>query len=141
MKATNEGWEYLKAHDLDAATRVFSRVAQADPSVVDAWNGLGAVAFERGDLQESLVCYRKARAAALARYGGEFPDRLPWVEEHKPALRAIHGMGLNYFRLEKFAEAEELFEALLRLNPADNQGVQFLLKDIKKKTKLWRTRS
>lgn len=138
MKTLHEGWEHLKANELDAAEGVFARIAASDPSVIDAWNGLGAVAFEHGDLEGSLMNYRKARAAALVMYGGEFPDRLHWTEEHKPALRAIHGMGLNYFRLEKFSEAEELFEALLQLNPADNQGAAFLLKDIRKKTKLWK---
>lgn len=134
----NEGWEAVTARALDAAAHAFAEAAELDPSAVDAWNGVGAVHFERGELEESLRAYRTARTAALARYGGEFPDRLPWVDEHKPALRAIHGMGLNYFRLGKKEEAAEMFEALLSLNPDDNQGAKFLLADIKKGKGLWK---
>jgi tetratricopeptide (TPR) repeat protein len=134
----NEGWEAVKAQQLDAAAHAFMEATESDPSAVDAWNGVGAVHFERGELKESLLAYRKARTAALALYGGEFPDRLPWVDEHKPALRAIHGMGLNYFRLGKGEEAAEMFEALLSLNPEDNQGAKFLLADIRKGKHLWK---
>ena len=137
-KTIRAGWEQMIAGDVDAAERNFRDAATREPSATDAWNGLGAVHFERGELEESLGEYRKARATALVRYGGEFPDRLTWIDEHKPALRAIHGMALNYFRMGKFAEAEELFEALLHLNPTDNQGAGMMLKDIRKKAKLWR---
>lgn len=134
----NEGWEAIKARDLAAADAAFAEAAEREPSAVDAWNGVGAVHFEKGELEESLRAYRKARNAALALYGGEFPDKLPWTEEHKPALRAIHGMGLNYYRLGKAEEAAEMFEALLSLNPKDNQGAKFLLADIKKGKHLWK---
>lgn len=138
MKVIDEGWVHIKAREIDEAEHDFLEASQADPSATDAWNGLGAVHFERGELELSLANYRKARATALVRYGGEFPDRLSWTDEHKPALRAIQGMGLNYFRMGKLAEAEELFEALLELNPLDNQGAAFMLRDIKKKARLWK---
>ena len=131
-------WEEIKARNLDEAERIFAEAAQADPSLADAWNGLGAVQFERGDLESSLTFYRKAHAAAVAAHGGRLPKRLVWNERDKPALRAIHGIGLNHFRAGRFAEAKKEFELLLALNPDDNQGARFMLKDIAGKADLWK---
>lgn len=131
-------WEEIKARNLDEAEIIFAKSAKDDPSFADAWNGLGAVQFERGDLKESLVCYRKAHAAALVELGGRMPSRLPWTPENKPLMRSIHGIGLNHFRAGEFANAKREFALLLRLNPEDNQGVQYLLHDIKNNAPLWK---
>lgn len=131
-------WEEIKARNLDEAERIFEEATIADPSDADAWNGLGAVRFERGDLEASLECYEKAESAARASYGGTFPLRLSWTDEHKPALRAVHGIGLNLFRMGRSAEARERFEWLVKRNPDDNQGAHLLLKDIARKADLWK---
>lgn len=130
-------WEEIRAHNLDEAERIFEEETVADPSNLDAWNGLGAVRFERGDLASSLGCYERALAVARAAHGGRLPDRLPWTEENKPVLRSIHGVAINLFRDGKLAEARKEFELLLKLNPDDNQGAATMLRDISKKTKLW----
>jgi tetratricopeptide (TPR) repeat protein len=85
-----------------------------------------------------LECYKKALAAARKSLGGKLPAKLAWDEHGKPALRAIHGLGLNHFRKGEFKQAAGFFEELLRLNPADNQGAHFLLEDAKKKKHLWK---
>jgi len=38
--------------------------------------------------------------------------------------------------LQRFAEAEQVFGRMLRLNPSDNQGVKFLLTEVQAK-KAW----
>ena len=139
---TNErlahAWEEIKARNLAEAEEIFRSVAESDPETIDAWNGLGAVHFEHGEVEESLKCYEKALKAALAKHGGAFPKRMAWTDEHKPALRAIHGMGLDFFRMGRYDDARERFETLLRLNPDDNQGAAFLLKDVERKAHLWK---
>ncbi|HSD12158.1 MAG TPA: cytoplasmic protein, partial [Patescibacteria group bacterium] len=65
-------------------------------------------------------------------------SRLAWTPEDKPALRALHGIGLNEYRLGHLAEAAAAFEDLLERNPDDNQGARFLLADLKKKRHLWK---
>jgi tetratricopeptide (TPR) repeat protein len=131
-------WEEIRARNLDEAERIFEEETIADPANIDAWNGLGAVHFERGDLTSSLASYERAVGISRAAHGGKFPERLPWTDENKPVLRAVHGTGLNLFRLGKFADARREFELLLRLNPEDNQGAAIFLRDIAKKAKLWK---
>lgn len=133
-----EGWDAVLRRDLAAAERLFAAAAEGSPDAADAWNGLGAVHFERGELEESLRCYERAKKAAAASFGGTLPARLTWTPDDKPALRALHGIGLNKFRAGDLEGAAEAFEDLLRRNPDDNQGAKFLLEDVKKKHKLWK---
>ncbi len=134
----DRGWEAILRRDVAEAERLFAAAAEADPGAADAWNGLGAVHFERNELDDSLRCYQRAKAAAAKSYGGELPARLTWTPDDKPALRALHGIGLNEYRLGHLAEAAEAFEDLLERNPDDNQGARFLLADLKKKKHLWK---
>jgi tetratricopeptide (TPR) repeat protein len=46
-------------------------------------------------------------------------------------LRCIHGYGLCLWRLERFDKAEQIFTRVLWLNPPDNQGVRFLIEDVR----------
>lgn len=133
-----QGWNAILESDIDSAERHFLSAVKEDANNADAWNGLGAVQFERGNLEESLSSYATALEKARASFGGEVPRSLVWIEEHKPVMRALHGIGRNLFRLERFAEAQKIFEDLLSRNPDDNQGVTFLLNDIKKKKSLWK---
>lgn len=138
-KKLEAGWEALLRRDLAEAERHFAAAAEASPEAVDAWNGLGAVHFERAELEESRKCYVRARDAAKKRYGGSFPARLSWTEtDDKAALRALHGIGLNRLRAGEFDDAIDAFEDLLKRNPDDNQGAHFLLADAKKRKKLWK---
>lgn len=137
-KNLDDAWAAIKAMDLATAERLFSAAAEAAPEDPDAWNGLGAVHFERAELEDSLRCYQKARELALKAHGANFPAKMAWTDENKPALRAMLGIGLNLFRAGKLDEARETFEDILKRNPEDNQGVHFLLDDIKKKRRLWK---
>lgn len=136
--ALAHAWEEIKARNLDEAERIFQGVSEADPSDADAWNGLGAIYFERGDLDASLKYYEKAHDVSRDTYGGKLPARLAWNEQDKPALRAIHGIALNLFRMGKFVEARERFEELLKRNPDDNQAAGMMLNDIARKADLWK---
>ena len=50
---------------------------------------------------------------------------------NRPFLRCLHGYGLCLWRLGKLAEAEQVFERILALNPNDNQGVRFCWNDVR----------
>jgi hypothetical protein len=51
---------------------------------------------------------------------------LPWGWiDNRPFLRCMIGFGLCLWRLDRFEEAECVFDRMLWLNPADNQGVRF----------------
>ncbi len=138
MQAIHEGWEAILRRDIDEAERLFLEATKAEPEVADGWNGIGAVHFEKGELELSLKSYEHALKAAKKASGGTLPSRLAWDDDGKPALRAVHGIGINRFRMGHLDEAIEAFEQLLALNPDDNQGAHFLLQDAKKKKSLWK---
>jgi hypothetical protein len=53
---------------------------------------------------------------------------LPWgLIDNRPFLRCMQGLGLCLWRLQRFEEAESLFQRILWLSPSDNLGVRFLL--------------
>jgi pentatricopeptide repeat protein len=51
----------------------------------------------------------------------------------------MKGYGLCLWRLGRFDEAEHIFQQMLWLNPSDNEGVRFLMDDVKGKT-AWENR-
>ncbi len=62
----------------------------------------------------------------------EFDGVLPWgLIDNRPFLRCMHGFGLCLWRLGREGAAATLFERMLWLNPADNQGIRFLLPQIR----------
>jgi hypothetical protein len=64
--------------------------------------------------------------------GDGFAGVLPWGRiDNRPFLRCLHGFGLCLWRLGRDDEAAAVFEKLLWLNPADNQGVRSLLAQVR----------
>ncbi|MEK9152745.1 MAG: tetratricopeptide repeat protein [Patescibacteria group bacterium] len=128
----------LNRGELGVAEKLFSLAAE-NSAAPDAWNGLGAIRFEQGNLEESARCFEKAKAMALESHGGVVPKRLEWNPENKPLLRALQGIGLNLFRAGRTAEARKSFQELLKINPEDNQGAQNLLDDLDAGKNPWKT--
>jgi hypothetical protein len=69
-----------------------------------------------------------------------FNGVLPWGHiDNRPFLRCMAGFGLCLWRLGRFSEAGQIFERMLWLNPSDNQGIRFLIDDIRMK-RAWEDR-
>ncbi len=69
--------------------------------------------------------------------GERFEGVLSWGHiDNRPFLRCMHGYGVCLWRLGRFDEAERVFETMLWLNPSDNQGVRFLVEDVRAR-KVW----
>lgn len=130
-----EGWEALSEssgdpeEDLERAEAFFRRALELDPQLADAYNGLAEIAVERGDLEEAEELYWTAYRLAKAELGTEEPEAFHWWRQHetRPYMRAREGLGFTYWEEGRYDEALAEFEALLRLNPNDNQGVRYLI--------------
>jgi hypothetical protein len=129
------------AGDIAGASKILMRLCRTDLRRLDAHFHLGNLAFDRspGD----AICHYEVgfRIGELS-----LPeDRsvvLPWGHiDNRPFLRCMDGFGLCLCRLVRFSEAYQIFERMLWLNPSDNQGVRFLVDDIRMKREWKRARS
>src|SRR5207247_10208904 len=102
-------------------------LCQAELRCLDAHAHLGSLTFE------SLPKAAIRHFAAGLRIGelslpADFDGLLSWGHvDNRPFLRCLHGYGLCLWRLGRLAEAAAVFEALLWLNPTDNQGARELV--------------
>jgi hypothetical protein len=112
------------------AHNVLMDLCQADLRCLDAHAHLGNLMFE------SLAKAAIRHFASGLRIGelslrDDFDGLLPWGHsDNRPFLRCLHGYGLCLWRLERVDEAGKVFQRMLWLNPADNQGARFLLSDV-----------
>lgn len=127
------GWEALDSRftpaDFDTAADYFLAALSIDPTMADALNGLGDIAEGKGDLSEAEACYRRAYELARAQLGSESPQSFAWWLDHdtRPYMRARYGLAGVYWQADRLSDALAEYEALLRLNKNDNQGVRYFI--------------
>jgi hypothetical protein len=119
------------AGDVEGAYRILMDLCRADLRCLDAHAHLGNLAFDHWPkiaLRHYEVGFRIGELSLGAGFGGV----LPWgCIDNRPFLRCMNGFGLCLWRLGRFAEAERLFDRMLWLNPSDNQGVRFMVDDVR----------
>jgi hypothetical protein len=125
------------AGDPAGAHEVLMELCRADLRCLDAHAHLGNLAFRYrpGDaVRHYAVGYRIGELSL----GDGFDGLLPWGWiDNRPFLRCLHGYGLCLWRLGRFEEAAAILLRMLWLNPRDNQGVRFILKEVEAKAP-WR---
>ncbi len=128
---TREAAELAEAgDDLDAADLLMEALGR-DLRCIDAHAHLGNLAFDRWP-ERAMVHYEIGiRIAELSLPTG-FDGLLEWGHVfNRPFLRCLHGFGLCLWRLDRTAEARQVFERILSLSPNDNQGVRFCWNDVR----------
>lgn len=104
-----------------------------DPRQVDCWAHLGSEALTRANddtdaLSEALGHYQMAVAVAELSLPPAFTGVLAWSElDNRPFHRALHGLGLTWWRKGETAKAAAVFGNSLWTNPDDNQGIRYLI--------------
>ena len=129
----DQGMEYLWAGWDGEAEACYKEAVRIDPGHAAAWVHVGNRRFEEERVAAAMALYEKGQAAAEKRTIGD-AERYPgpfWSDERtRPYMRALHGRGLCLWRLGRVDDARRIFARMLELNPNDNQGVRFLLRDI-----------
>jgi len=119
------------AGDLDEACRILMELAEADLRCLDAHCHLGNLVFDSRP-QDGLRNYEIGMRIGELSLGENFNDVLLWgIVGNRPFLRCLHGYGLGLWRVGRFREAAEIMNKILKLNPPDNQGIRFLVPDIR----------
>jgi len=129
-----------RSNDLKAAgkraeaIKILMELCRADLRCLDAHSHLGNFVFDHNP-DDAIRHYEVGLRIGELSLGDGFTGVLPWgLIDNRPFLRCMHGYGLCLWRLGRFDEAEHIFEKMLWLNPSDNQGVRFLINDVKEKT-------
>ena len=121
----------------EEALKLLMDLCESDLRCLDAHAHLGNFAFDLF-LEIALRHYEMGYCIGEWSLGKDFDGLLQWGRvNNRPFLRCMHGYGLCLWRLGRFDEAERIFERMLRLNPSDNQGVRFLIGDVRSR-KAWK---
>lgn len=123
-----------EAGDWRGARKLLMELCEADLCCLDAHAHLGNLIFDHRP-QDAIRHYEIGVRIGELSLGDAFDGVLPWgYINNRPFLRCMHGYGLCFWRLGHFAEAERAFDRILWLNPSDNQGVRFLIEDVRSGT-------
>jgi hypothetical protein len=138
--ASDDDWDtdaIIEANELKyagavaEARKLLSDTAEADLRCLDAHAHLGHLEFDH-NLWQALLHYEVGVRIGELSLGPGFEGVLPWgLIDNRPFLRCLQGYGLCLWRLKRTEEAREVFSRMLWMNPGDNQGIRFLLPDLK----------
>jgi Flp pilus assembly protein TadD len=136
----------LAVHDPQGAVRALEESVALAPEFSTAWNALGVIAFQTGDDERAEILFRKAIAAdpdsfePLVNLAGVLlkknasAEALPFnqraVRDRPEDALANAQLGMNYFKLDQFDQAEQYLQAAKRLDPAHFTQPQVFLADI-----------
>jgi hypothetical protein len=132
----NDANDRRDAGDKEGARKILMDLCQADLRCLDAHAHLGNMVFD--DRPGDAIRHYEAGFRIGELSLGERLDVLPWdLIDNRPFLRCMHGFGLCQWRLGRFKEAAAIFKRMLWLNPSDNQGVRFIIDEVRAKSP-WR---
>jgi len=119
------------AGDVEGAWDLLSGMLETDLRCLDAHAHLGNLLFDASPFWAMNHYEAGVRIGELSLNPG-FDVVLPWsCIDNRPFLRCLHGYALCLWRLKRFEEVEKVFTRMLWLNPSDNQGVRFLLPNVR----------
>jgi hypothetical protein len=117
--------------DIEDAKKILMDLCQSDLRCLDAHAHLGNIAFDHRPAM-AIRHYDVGFRIGELSLGESFDGLLPWGWiDNRPFLRCMNGFGLCLWRLGRFEEAREIFKRMLWLNPSDNQGVRFLIDNVR----------
>jgi hypothetical protein len=135
-----EAAELREAGDVLGADRMLMTLLTADLRCLDAHAHLGNFVFDHSP-EKAIRHYEVGVRIGDHSLGEGFNGVLHWGHiNNRPFLRCMQGYGLCLWRLGRFKEAEQVFTRMLWLNPTDNQGVRFLLGEVRQR-KVWHEES
>ena len=119
------------AGDRLQAMRILMELCHSDLRCLDAHAHLGNFVFDSTP-QDAIRHFEVGLRIGELSLGDGFEDVLLWGHiDNRPFLRCMHGYGLCLWRLGHFDAAGSVFDRMLWLNPSDNQGVRFLIDDVR----------
>ena len=116
--------ELAQAGEVAEARDMLMDVLCDDLRCIDAHAHLGNQVFAHSP-ETALLHYEVGMRIGELSLPPGFDGLLLWgMILNRPFLRCLHGYGLCLWRLGQLAEAQQVFERILSLNPPDNQGAR-----------------
>lgn len=113
------------------AETILHDLCQADLCCLDAHAHLGNLRFDNHQ-EDAIRHYKVGFSIGELSLGRDFKGVLPWgCTDNRPFLRCVKGYGLCAWQLGRFDEVLEIFQRMFWLNPSDNQGIRFLIDDVR----------
>ncbi|MBI2570760.1 MAG: cytoplasmic protein [Candidatus Schekmanbacteria bacterium] len=126
-----EASELHAAGDRLGARKLLVEMLAVDLRCLGAHAHLGNLDFDQHP-EDAMRHYEAGVRIGELSLGYDFGGVLPWGRiDNRPFLRCMHGLGLCFWRLGRREEATALFKRMLWLNPTDNQGIRFLLAQVR----------
>ena len=105
----NLGVHYLNQHNYNTSTQYLQRATESDPDFYAAWVNLGACLLAAGEFNRALDANKRAYAL-------------------RPDDAAVNSqLGMNYYYLRNYPEAEKYFEKAMALDPVPASSPQLFL--------------
>jgi hypothetical protein len=125
--------ERKETGDSPGAHRILMNLLAVDLRCLDAHAHLGNFLFDHSP-EKAIRHYEVGARIGELSLGQDFNGVLHWGHiNNRPFLRCMHGYGLCLSSLGQHKEAEQVFTRMLWFNPTDNQGVRFLLGEVKER--------
>ncbi len=122
--------DYIDAGDYVRAKSILHSVIDAFPEHIDAKHHLAVCLKEQGEFQVAYNLWEEAVEIGTQCFPANVSMadmRLEWTWlENRPFLRAYEAFGVDLYEQDRLEEALTVFNNLLSLNPADNQGIRAL---------------
>ncbi len=126
-----ESVDLMTAGDYRGARSILMELCRFDLRCLDAHAHLGNIFFDRWP-EQAIHHYEVGLRIGELSLGDGFEGVLLWGHiDNRPFLRCMHSYGLCLWQLERLEETERIFNRMLWLNPPDNQGVRFLIEEVR----------
>jgi tetratricopeptide (TPR) repeat protein len=127
VETLDKGLDLLETGKEEQAGILFFESTEIDPGYADGYNHLANIVWRKGDWTQAEILYRKASTLAELEIK-DIPRGQFWgILESRPYMRALHGLGLTLWKLNRLEEAYSIFSKMLKLNSNDNQGIRYLM--------------
>ena len=126
-------FEAVESKTFQERYNILAKLWEAYPQCIDALVHIGHMHMDSPRyIDRAVQLYQAAILISEQNFPPDFDPVFLWVNiDNRPYLRALQGLCLALWRIEKYDDAARIAKKLLRLNPPDNQGVRFIIEDIK----------
>lgn len=146
IKELEKAFKRLEKRDREGAVAHLKKSVEISPQFIEGWNTLGTMAYQSGKYELAERYFREALEhdpesyAPMVNLGGallsqgKIRESLPWnmaaVESRPDDALAHSQVGLSYYYLGRYREAEEHLKQAVALDPGHFSYPQLPLADI-----------